>query len=128
MFSEDERVEANADFDEPKDEIAERIFRIRSKYIPCPQETKVRQYIDRLYRTGRGNPAIGESPDMLAILGPARSGKTRTTLEWYLQHPCYVEATAEHYRDIMPVLFVRCPGKATMKALFKKIQIGRAHV
>src|SRR3546814_3285747 len=64
MFSEDERVEANADFDEPKDEIAERIFRIRSKYIPCPQETKVRQYIDRLYRTGRGNPAIGESPDM----------------------------------------------------------------
>src|SRR3546814_11613669 len=59
---------------------------------------------------------------MLAILGPARSGKTRTTLEWYLQHPCYVEATAEHYRDIMPVLFVRCPGKATMKALFKKIR------
>src|SRR3546814_1439089 len=86
MFSEDERVEANADFDEPKDEIAERIFRIRSKYIPCPQETKVRQYIDRLYRTGRGNPAIGESPDMLAILGPARSGKTRTTLERSEEH------------------------------------------
>lgn len=121
MFNDDRAKEPDVSVAEPEDELAAQIYRIRAKYIPCPQEEKVRRYIDRLYRTGRGNPLTGDSPDVMAILGPARSGKTRTVLEWCVQHPMYELATADSSRDIMPVLFVRCPGKATMKGLFKKI-------
>lgn len=121
MFIDAQNTPFNVIADEPEDKIAELMFRIRAKYIPCPQEEKVRRYIDRLYRTGRGNPATGDSPEIMAIWGPARSGKTRTALEACSKYLPYVEVTADHRRDIMPVLFVRCPGKATMKGLFKKI-------
>lgn len=121
MFSENQTAAADITIDEPEDKIAALMYRIRAKYIPCPQEEKVRRYIDFLYRTGRGNPKTGDSPEIMAIWGPARSGKTRTALEACSKYLPYEEVTADHRRDIMPVLFVRCPGKATMKGLFKKI-------
>src|SRR5690606_18203957 len=105
----------------PEDKIAELMLRVQARYIPCPQGEKVHRYLDRLFRTGRGNLKTGASPDVMAIWGPARSGKTRTALEWSLKHQPYVEVTADYRRDIMPVLYVRCPGKATMKGLFTKI-------
>lgn len=100
---------------ELNDEIAEKLGRFKSVFIPYPRHIELHARLDYLQRLGRqtnGEPQMG-----LRVLAPTGSGKS-TAARAYI---AFVEARRERTESFIPVIKVDLERNSTSKKLIMSI-------
>lgn len=100
---------------ELNDEIAEKLARFKSVFIPYPRHVELHARLDYLQRLGR--QTIGEPQMGLRVLAPTGSGKS-TAARAYI---AFVESTRPRTDSFIPVIKVDLERNSTSKKLIMSI-------